>query len=190
MDDFVMLSALAKEFQIDKSNLRKYILKMGITFHKIRSRESKGQPALAVSVDDANVIRAKRDAEGFMSTPRPVVTNAGVFYIMQLIPELDATRIKLGFAESIQDRLAQHQTSAPTAKLVKAWACKRSWEGTVIDCLVSSGCRLLTNEVYECDDIEEIIARGNKLFALLPSPDNQIELSVHSPYQRILGKPI
>ena len=64
---------------------------------------------------------------------------------------------------------------------MKQWPCKRSWEGTAIDCL-AAGCRLILNEVYECEDVDGLLARGEQFFGLLPAPDVKMQLSEHSPH--------
>jgi len=78
-------------------------------------------------------------------------------------------------------RMAQHKTAAPTAVLVKYWPCKRSWESTVIDGL-SVECKLILNEAYECEDVPSLVAKADRLFDLLPRPDQKADLSNYSPY--------
>jgi hypothetical protein len=133
-------------------------------------------------LEEAETILAKRVEEGFLGQQPVHVKEFGVFYLIQLVPELDSRRIKLGFADDITSRLSQHQTAAPTAKLVKTWACKRTWEHTVIDCL-SINCSLILNEVYECEDIPLLIEKADQLFNLLPGTGQKIELSEYSPYK-------
>jgi hypothetical protein len=107
----------------------------------------------------------------------------GCFYVIQLVPELDPRRIKLGFAIDLADRLSQHRTAAPTAKVLKSWPCKRAWELTAMDCLSLTHCRHILNEVFECDDLDELLKKGEDFFALLPDPGKKKELSEHSPYK-------
>ena len=42
----------------------------------------------------------------------------GYFYLIQLIPEAMPNRVKIGFADNVERRLVEHQTAAPTAKLL------------------------------------------------------------------------
>ena len=180
-NDFVSLKQLAAELGLDRSNTRKYVLRSGIQPHRRRTPDSGGQLTLALTVEEAKAIRAKRAEEGFLGSHSPIVKEFGVFYLIQLVPELDPRRIKLGFADDIAMRMAQHKTAAPTASLVKTWSCKRSWELTVIDCL-SVDCKLILNEVYECEDVPGLVAKADRLFDLLPGPDQKTELSNYSPY--------
>src|SRR5262249_33797068 len=96
--------------------------------------------------------------------------------------DLDPRRLKLGVADDLPSRLSQHRTAAPTAVVVKSWPCKRTWEGTVMDCLTAVNCRLILNEVFECDDVVALIARGDNLFALLPDPGAKPALAEVSPH--------
>ena len=98
-------------------------------------------------------------------------------------PWYPASCVKLGFAIDLNDRLVQHRTAAPTARVLKSWPCKRSWEVTVMDCLSSVTCRHILNEVFECDNLDDLIGRGDELFRLLPDPKKRAELSEHSPHR-------
>jgi hypothetical protein len=88
--------------------------------------------------------------------------------------------VKVGFADNVEKRLAEHRTAAPTAKLLKAWPCKRSWDYAVMDSITRTGCKLVLNEVYE-GEISGFVERGDAYFALMPDPDSERELSEHSP---------
>ena len=50
-----------------------------------------------------------------------------------------------------------------------------------MDCLASESCRLILNEVFECDDIDRLIQKGNELFSILPNPDVRLNISEKSP---------
>jgi hypothetical protein len=113
-----------------------------------------------------------------------VENEAGFFYVIQLIPEYDPKRIKLGFADNVSSRLTQHRTSAPTAKLLKSWPCRRSWERTAIDAIAAVGGALILNEVFEFQDIEAAIARADQFFSFLPRPSDRHAVVNHSPHRR------
>jgi hypothetical protein len=108
----------------------------------------------------------------------------GFFYLIQLIPEVLPNRVKLGFADNVEKRLNEHRTAAPTARLLKAWPCKRSWDYAAMDSITKGNCKLVLNEVYE-GDIQGFLDRAEQFFAIMPNPDNERELSEHSPlYER------
>ena len=119
---------------------------------------------------------------------KPVVKEFGYFYVIRLVPELDPRRLKLGFADDLNSRLGQHRTAAPTAEIVRSWPCKRDWEGTVIDCLVGGNCRLILNEVFECDELEAMIDCADKLFGLLPDPSAKVLLADISPQNKSVAE--
>jgi hypothetical protein len=134
-----------------------------------------------LTLEEANYVREKRRQEGFERSVGEPLQDAGVFYVVQIAPELDPTRVKLGYADEMNARLSHHRTVAPTANLVRTWPCRRSWEGTAIDSLTREGCRLILNEVYECPDIDQLLARGDAFFGQLPQPEARPDLSPHSP---------
>jgi len=180
----VSLKALAAELGMDRSHARRYVLNLGITPTKRRTPESGGQLALTVSASEAALIRRTRDEQGFSATQRPVENEIGYFYFIQLVPEFDPRRIKLGFADSVQSRLQQHRTSAPTAKLLKSWPCRRSWERTAIDAVAAAGGTLILNEVFEFLDLDASIQRADQFFSLLPKPSSRHEVADHSPHRK------
>lgn len=84
----------------------------------------------------------------------------------------------------MNERLSQHRTAAPTATCVRVWPCRRSWELAVIDCVSSAGCRLIINEVYEADDVEAVVRRGDEFFSIMPPVELSPSLSPASPLRR------
>ena len=180
--EFVSLKELAEEFGIDRTNLRKYVRRHGVKPHERRTRDSGHQLTLAVTIPEAETIRAHRRGEGFFDSPKPMPKEVGDFYVIRLVPELDPRRIKLGFADDTDSRLAQHRTAAPTAVVVKSWPCRRTWESTAMDCLSGRDCKLILNEVFECEDVDALIRKADELFSLLPPPESKPELAEYSPY--------
>lgn len=169
-EDFVSIKELSKIINLHKSNLRKYILKLGIQPHKRRVKESGNQLALAVTKEEADIIIQSRRESGFNNPEKIIDSETGVFYIIQLVPDLDTKRIKFGFASNLNDRLDQHRTAAPTAVVLTTWPCKKCWEPTIIDFLSSVHCKLIRSEVFECDDLISLVQYGDKLFSLAPKP--------------------
>ena len=169
-DGFTSLKQLAAEFGMERSNARKYALKCGFTPHRRRTADSAGQLSLCFTTDEAERLRNQRRDDGFGIACKPVKADCGYFYIIRVVPDLDPKRVKLGFADSVEDRLIQHRTAAPTAELVKSWWCRRAWERTIIDCLAANNCTLIRNEVFDCDDLDAMVRRADMLFALLMPP--------------------
>ncbi len=104
----------------------------------------------------------------------------GFFYLIQLVPELAPNRVKIGYTDNLDTRLREHQTSAPTAKLIRSWRCKRAWDQAAMDSITRSGCHHVMNEVYE-GDIDAFVVRANAFFEVMPSKDSKVPLSQHSP---------
>ncbi len=168
MSDYVTLEQIAHDMGLDRSNTRKYILKKGFTFLQVRTKEARGQMVNALTVEDAEAVKETRRKEGFTYNTIIAENGKGYFYVIQLVPELSAARIKVGYASDIQQRLAAHRTASPTAELVKHWPCKITWERAAIDSLTRMGCRLIANEVYDCSDISTLVELGDSFFAIMP----------------------
>ena len=180
-DEFISIKALASRLGMDRSHARRYVIRLGYEFHKRRTPDSGGQLTLCVDARDADAIFATRGEQGFNASTVVSAPEVGVFYVIQLVPDLDLKRLKLGFTDSIEQRLSQHRTAAPTAKVLRTWPCRRAWELTAIEALTRENCSLVMNEVFECTDLEAIIDVGNRFFAMLPPPDRRIPLASSSP---------
>ena len=183
-DEYISLKQLAGELGMDRSHARRYVLNLGVTPAKRRTPESGGQLTLTVSAQEAEFIRHTRGEQGFLDSQKAVASEAGFFYAIQLVPELAPGRVKLGFADGVELRLSQHRTSAPTARLLRSWPCRRAWERTAIDALSAIGGALVLNEVFEFQDIDEVLRRGDEFFGLLPDPATKPALSPNSPHLR------
>jgi len=180
-EEFVSLKQLAETIGLDRSNTRKYVLKLRIKPHRRRTPDSRNQLALAVTKDEAERIIREREARGFTSSAKIVESETGVFYVIQLLPELDPKRVKLGFSLDLNERIATHKTTSPKATVLKSWPCRKAWELTVMDSLSAANCRQIGQELFECDDLPSLFRRGDELFALLPDPARKRDLSEHSP---------
>jgi hypothetical protein len=180
-DEYVSIKDLAQRLGMDRSHARRYVMKLGYSFHKRRTRDSGSQLTLCVTSAEADEIASQRADKGFTASTVVAISDVGAFYVIELVPDLDPKRLKLGFAESLEQRLSQHRTAAPTARVLRAWPCKRSWELTAIDALTREGCRLILNEVFECDDSVSLVKRGDAFFSMLPAPDVRAPLASASP---------
>jgi hypothetical protein len=188
---YVLLKTLAAEWGIDKSNARKYILRQGLEFVRVRGEERTHQMVLALSASDAEWAREFRAKEGYYGRvylippslvehfPPEVMqeimkeeplTNfvVGSFYIVQTVPDIDPLRIKLGHALDVERRLSSYHTLSPTAKVVKDWPCRMAWEQAAMDSITAKSCKWVGGEVYSCSSIEEVIQRGDAFFSYMP----------------------
>jgi hypothetical protein len=188
-DDYVSIKDLANRSGMDRSHARRYVLKLGYSFHKRRTPGSGSQLTLWVTSAEADEIASQRADKGFTASTVVAISDVGFFYVIQLVPDLDSRRLKLGFADSLEQRLSQHRTAAPTVRVLRAWPCKRSWELTAIDAITREGCRLILNEVFECDELEILVKRGDTFFSMLPPPDVRAPLASASPLNELEHSP-
>lgn len=187
MSDQVSFKDIASRLQVDQTTVRRLIqrsgARLGISVQKGRSPGRNAMWANFLSCEDAERLIAHYESRNLapdeMSTEETFQT-FGFFYIIQLVPEALPNRVKLGYTDNLQQRLADHQTAAPTARLLTSWPCKRSWDYAAMDSITRSGCKLVLNEVYE-GEVQGFIDRGAAFFAVMPKPDVRKELSEHSP---------
>jgi len=167
MQEYVTIQEIGDLIGLDRSNIRKYAIKNGFEFVRIRTIESKGQQTLALTKDDADALVAMRQESGFAGD-RPVSKDVGVFYVVQPVPEFDPLRIKLGWSSDMKSRLGTYKTISPNANILSAWPCKIEWESTAIVSITRQGCARIGDELFECENLEDIIERGDAFFSLMP----------------------
>ena len=179
---YVTLKDLAAELGMDRSHLRKWVRSHGLWPEKRRTPDSRGQLVLTLKAAEAEGVRGRRRQDGFLTVGKATPADTGLFYVIQLIPEFDPRRVKFGFATDVADRLAQHRTAAPTAVVLKCWSAHKSWESCATECIVGAGCRLVAGEVYQCDDVQIMLTRGDRFFNVMPHPAQRRPLADHSPH--------
>lgn len=138
-------------------------------YEKRRMPDSRNQPAIAFTKEVADQIKEQREENGFGARSKVVDDGTGFFYVIQIVPDLDPNRVKLGYARNVGQRLQQHRTTSPTAKLVEHWPCKATWEQEAIDCITFlCGCKLVGGEVYDCDSVATVVEYGHGFFDIMP----------------------
>ena len=182
MAEMVGIPEIAKRLKLDGGTVRRLIARVGDTL-EIELHRGKGD-RLLLSREDADRLiasyEARRRPDESSAEDSSKYDRFGFFYLIQLVPEVLPNRVKIGFADDADKRLAEHRTAAPTAKILKTWPCKRSWDYAAMDSVSREACKLVLNEVYE-GDVDWFIARGDAFFAVMPNPDTERELSEHSP---------
>jgi hypothetical protein len=169
--EWISVSEIARLHGKHKSAIHKIVNRLRLETRKQKSDETRGQIATYITVPDYRRIASELEIdEDDETTEEAAEETYGVFYLVQLEPELDAGRFKVGFASDISQRLRKHKTAAPLSKLVKTWPCKLLWEKTAIDC-VSIGCERLYTEVFRTADLGKTIALADQFFALMPRLD-------------------
>ena len=182
MPDMVGLAEIASKLSVDHRTVRRLIARESETL-KIKLHRGKGDKVLLARDDADRLIAsylARRGPQSDSPEEKSKFDRFGYFYIIRLIPEALPNRVKIGFADNVDQRLSEHRTAAPTATLLKAWPCKRSWDYAVMDSITREGCKLVLNEVFE-GDVDGFLRRAEAFFSLMPNPDTERELSEHSP---------
>lgn len=187
MSERVTYKELANRLGVDPSTVRRLIerhgAELGISLQKGRANTSNAKWTHYITREDADTLVAHYEAihagREIASEPEPF-QRQGFFYVIQLVPEALPNRIKIGYTDNLDKRLTEHQTAAPTARVLASWPCKRSWDYAAMDSITREGCALVLNEVYEGDP-EDFIRRGNEFFSVMPAAEAERMLSEHSP---------
>jgi len=173
---------IAKRLGVDGGTVRRFIARENETLKLVLVR-GKGEKLLLSRGDADRLIaryEARRGPVSEVEQGSPTDDRFGFFYVIQLVPEALPNRVKIGFADNVDRRLNEHRTAAPTAKLLKTWPCKRSWDYAAMASITRESCKLVLNEVFE-GDVPGFIERGDRFFVMMPTPDSERELSEHSP---------
>ena len=151
-----------------KQSIFKLLKRRGIEQVKAPGEGARGQAISYISQHDYEQLQPELSSiESDLGRSVEAEPTLGVFYLIQLEPEHDPGRFKIGFASNIDERLRSHRTAAPLCQLVKTWPCKPLWEKTAIDS-VCAGYERLYTEVFRAPSLEEVELRCNRFFAVMP----------------------
>jgi hypothetical protein len=189
MSDTVAYKDIAKRLGVDPGTVRRFVdrfgAKLGIAVQKGRANTSNAKWSHFLTREDADRLVAFYETQ-HVGNEEPgsegSFQRSGFFYVIQLIPEALPNRIKIGYTDNLEQRLADHQSAAPTARVLASWPCKRSWDYAAMDAITREGCTWVLNEVFEGDP-EGFVQRARTFFALMPEPNADRPLSSHSPLQ-------
>ena len=177
-EDRVAIIDLADELQVRKQRLFKVVKRLSIRPTQRREASRGNQNVATVTMNEAAAIRSElsRTSDsgddsvvqppGFGSGPY-CTDDIGVFYLIQLEPDHDPGRFKIGFTTELEGRLRKHRCSAPFAQCLKSWPCRRTWERAGIDC-TTNGCEQLHTEVFRTSSLTEVSARADAFFSVMP----------------------
>lgn len=164
----------AEQLRTRKQTLFKVLRRLGIQPEKRRDPERGNQSVAYITLREFQLLKEElwarsSPADGDTNAPRNAggSPELGVFYLVQLEPDLDPRRLKLGFAVNLDERLRTLRCSAPFAKVIKAWPSRRLWEKTAIES-VTVDCEQLHTEVFRPDSMDAVVARCEDFFALMP----------------------
>ncbi len=166
-EGYIAVSEVADALGKGKQSIFKIIKRLGIEKQLEKSDSARGQKIAHISEGDFGLVKEHVQSSGTAS-PTALIDSAsgGVFYLIQLEPEHDPTRFKLGFSSDMNARLRVHRTVAPYSKVIKTWPCKPLWERTAIES-IARGCERVNTEVFR-GEIEVILEHGEQFFALMP----------------------
>ena len=183
MPELVRLSEIAKRLGIDISTARRVLSRFAADLGL--APVTGKQNVIFLSTEDAERLVSFYESRATRSAISPPTDSVayqrfGYFYLIQLVPEALPLRVEISYTDNLDARIAEHRCVAPTARLVKSWPCKRSWDYAAMDSITRTGCHLVLNEVYE-GDLQGFIDRADGFFAQMPQSDLEKPLSVHSP---------
>lgn len=171
-DELISVIEIAKIHRKYRQSVHRVLQRLGVETTKMKSTEARGQLATYISRDDYELIRDQFDKADSTSAEDAESGGPGVFYLIQLEPDHDPGRFKVGFATSVEDRLRKHRTAAPYSVVLNTWPCKLLWEKTAIDS-VTQDCERLHTEVFRTNDLNRVIERCNQFFSLMPELDSE-----------------
>ena len=108
-----------------KQSIFKLLKRRGIEQVKALGEGARGQAISYISQHDyEQLLPELSSTESDFGQSVEAEPTPGVFYLIQLEPEHDPGRFKIGFASNIDERLRSHRTAAPLCQLVKTWPCQ------------------------------------------------------------------
>ncbi len=163
----------ANKLGVSKGALFRILKRYEVETFKLKSAENHGQKVAHITIEDFEYLKENYVNPKALDSETSIECE-GLFYLIQLEPELAPNRFKLGFTTNLKDRLSKHRCSAPYAQVVKTWECHVTWEKTAIDA-VTQGAQRVYEEVYLHESIEKVTERCEAFFNLLPAPSDRLK---------------
>lgn len=160
------LQELARELNVDSSNLQKYAKRHDLKFFYVLTPETGHKPVLALTKVHAQKLKQLWNKK-ILGPPVREKSQEGYFYIMSIAPEIP-NRLKMGFSTNPDGRVKELRVFSPSAEILNSWRCRWTWEQTAIASITRNGCNQLANEVFDCEDVEGVIKNAEQFFALMP----------------------
>lgn len=176
-EDLVSVIDLANRHGKRKQTIFKILRRLGIESKLRPGANNRGQLVAHITEQESQLVSAELrsalpETDDEDTVPEALFAEQGVFYLLLLEPDHDPGRFKVGFATNMPERLRQLRCSAPLAKIVLTWPCKRLWEKTAIDC-VAEGCERLHTEVFRTASLDEVISKCKQFFSLMPQIESR-----------------
>lgn len=172
MEELIAVRDIAVLLRKRKQHLFKVLKRLEIDTKKRRAVDGRNQLVAYITQEEYLRLRIELESrvnsevfEGFVEAG---VNDVGVFYLIQLEPEYDPGRFKVGFTVDIAERLRHLRCSAPFANVLQTWPCRPVWERTAIES-VSVGYERLHTEVFRATSLEEVAVRCDRFFSVMPS---------------------
>ena len=160
----VSLKQLAEELGFHTSSVRKTVVRRG--FIPFRLSEEKNKP-LFLSYEDADLfkqqIKNERDNAVVSKIGISPSRISGVYFIE--VPSYEgAIRVKIGWSDSISERLSTYRTIIPDLRVKAVWQTTDAWcERAALKCAEKRG-RRIHQELFEFEDIESVLFDLTDLF--------------------------
>jgi hypothetical protein len=170
-DQRVSMLELRDRLKCSRMMIQNWAARLGIEprLHRDHSRQNHLVSTVTVAegdrITDATLSRRIDRSASNLSSQRLLLP--GHFYIVQLEPKLEPTRIKVGFTVDLQQRLRTHRCAAPYADYLKYWRCRAAWERAAIDS-ITLGCRQVHHEVFVAKNLKSLLTAASKFFAVMP----------------------
>lgn len=190
MSENVTYKEMAKRLGVDPTTIRRLVERFGaelaVSVQKGRANTSNAKWTHYLSREDADRLAAFSETRhSRVDDPSAEVPlqRSGYFYVIQLVSEALPNRVKIGYTDNLEKRFAEHQTAAPTARLLSSWACKPSWDYAAMDSMTREGCSWGAERGLRGRS-RGFLQRGNAFFGLMPKPDAERSSSAHSPLRQ------
>jgi hypothetical protein len=177
-EERIAIVDLADDLKVRKQRIFKILPRLGIRPTQRREQSRGNQNIATVSATEAAAIReeivSSSDPSGTGASALPgsgslfYSDDVGFFYVLQLEPDHDPGRFKIGFTMDLDARLQKHRCAAPFAQYLNTRPCKRICESAAIDC-VTEGCERLHTKVFRTSSLDNLHARTKAFFAVMPN---------------------
>jgi hypothetical protein len=152
----ISLADFAKELRLDVSNALKAIKKLQKSTGRIFMQPGRvrgNQRGMVLTRAAADEVLELRKQQGYTVDNRSGIVNAPSGQPTVYVVGLPGGRIKIGFTDSFEQRLADHRTIAPDLEVLRHWKLPQAYEVVMIDLARNKAdLRAIGGEVFEAGE--------------------------------------
>ena len=151
----------------DAYSLNRVAIRLGFKPYKLKGAKNASW-LLSAKDADALVTRLEEEkAHRILPEDQTKVQGIGGVYCVEAPSYTGIIRVKIGWADNFANRFNSYRTLVPDLRVRALWVTRATWMEQMAITYASNTARRVSNELFECDDIDALVAGLTAHFSAL-----------------------